>query len=123
MMDLDGLKGVNDTYGHTAGDRAIVQMKEILTRVCHQSDTLIRWCGDEFLLLGRHTDREAAAMLDERIRQAVFDLGDGDTVRLSCSVGFTFFPFQTDAPNLFTWEQVLDLTDRALYKAKQSGRD
>ena len=52
-----------------------------------------------------------------------FDLGDGDTVRLSCSVGFTFFPFQTDAPNLFTWEQVLDLADRALYKAKQAGRD
>ena len=127
MMDLDELKGVNDTYGHQAGDRAIVQMKEILVRVCRQSDTLIRWGGDEFLLLGRQTDRDAAAHLAERIRKAVgdhrFDLGDGDTVRLSCSIGFTFFPFMPRTPNLLGWEQVLDLADRALYHAKQAGRD
>jgi len=126
-MDLDGLKRVNDSYGHQAGDRAILQMKEILLRVCRQSDTLIRWGGDEFLLLGRQTDREAAAYLAERIRQAVgshhFDLGDGDSVRLSCSIGFTFFPFMPNTPNLFSWEQVLDLADRALYRAKQAGRN
>ena len=127
MIDLDGLKGVNDTYGHQAGDRAIVQMKEILVRVCRQSDTLIRWGGDEFLLLGRKTDRDAAACLADRIRRAVedhrFDLGDGDTVRLSCSIGFTFFPFMPNTPTLFSWEQVLDLADRALYRAKQAGRN
>ena len=127
MMDMDGLKGVNDTYGHQAGDLAIVQMKEILVRVCRQSDTLIRWGGDEFLLLGRQTDRDAAAHLAERIREAVadhrFDLGDGDTVHLSCSIGFTFFPFMPSTPNLFSWEQVLDLADRALYQAKQAGRN
>ena len=127
MMDLDGLKDVNDTYGHQAGDRAIVQMKEILVRVCRKSDTLIRWGGDEFLLIGRQTDRDAAAHLAERIRQAVtghrFELGDGDTVRLSCSVGFTFFPFMPNTTTLLSWEQVLDLADRALYQAKQRGRN
>ena len=127
MMDLDGLKGVNDTYGHQAGDRAIVQMKEILVQVCRQSDTLIRWGGDEFLLLGRQTDRDAAAHLADRIRRAVeghrFDLGDGDIVRLSCSIGFTFFPFMPTTPTPFSWEQVLDMADRALYRAKQAGRN
>ena len=127
MMDLDGLKGVNDSYGHQAGDRAIVQMKEILVEVCRQSDTLIRWGGDEFLLLGRETDRDAAAHLADRIKRAVaghrFDLGDGDIVRLSCSIGFTFFPFMPSTPTLFSWEQVLDMADRALYRAKQAGRN
>ena len=127
MMDLDGLKGVNDTYGHQAGDRAIVELKEILVRVCRQSGTLIRWGGDEFLLLGRQTDRDAAAHLAERIRRAVgshrFELGDGDTVRLSCSIGFTFFPFMPSTPNLVSWEQSLDMADRALYRAKQAGRN
>ena len=127
MMDLDGLKGVNDTYGHQAGDRAIVQMKEILVRTCRQSDTLIRWGGDEFLLLGRHTNRDAAAHLAGRIRETVadhrFELGNGDTVRLSCSIGFAFFPFMPSTPSLFSWEQVLDIADRALYRAKQTGRN
>ena len=127
MMDLDGLKAVNDTYGHQAGDRAIVQMKDILVQVCRKSDTLIRWGGDEFLLVGRQTDRDAAALLAERIRQAVsahrFDLDDGDTVRLSCSIGFAFFPFMPGTPSLFSWEQVLNMADRALYHAKQAGRN
>ncbi len=73
------------------------------------------------------TDRDAAAHLAGRIKQTVadhrFELGHGDTVRLTCSIGFTFFPFMPSAPNLFSWEQVLDMADQALYRAKQAGRD
>ena len=127
MLDLDGLKGVNDTYGHQAGDRVIVKTKEILTEVCRETDTLIRWGGDEFLLVGRQADTNIAAGLSDRLRHAVeshaFELGNGDTVRLSCSVGFSFYPFMYRAPTLFTWEQVLDLADRALYRAKAGGRN
>ena len=127
VIDLDGLKEVNDTYGHQAGDRTIVQMKEILVRVCRQSDTLIRWGGDEFLLLGREAGLAAAARLAERIKQAVanhrFDFGDGDPVRLSCSIGFAFSPFMSSTPDLFSWEQVLNVADRAIYRAKQAGRN
>ena len=127
IIDLDGLKEVNDTHGHQAGDRAIVQMKEILLRVCRQSDTLIRWGGDEFLLLGREAGLAAAARLAERIKQAVanhrFDFGEGDAVRLSCSIGFAFSPFMSSMPNLFSWEQVLDIADRAMYRAKHAGRN
>ena len=102
-------------------------MKDILKRVCRVSDTLVRWGGDEFLLLDRQTDRPAATMLAERIRVAVsdhrFDLGDGNLALLSCSVGFTFFPFLRSMPELMSWQQVLDLADRALYRAKQAGRN
>jgi GGDEF domain-containing protein len=63
----------------------------------------------------------------DRLRHAIashrFELGNGDTVRLSCSVGFSFYPFMRSAPSLFSWEQVLDLADRALYRAKQGGRN
>ncbi len=69
----------------------------------------------------------AAARLAERIKQAVadhlFDFGEGDTVRLSCSIGFAFSPFMSSTPDLFSWEQVLDVADRAMYRAKQAGRN
>jgi len=127
MLDLDGLKVVNDTWGHAAGDSTLVQVKEILRRVCRQSDTLIRWGGDEFLILGRQTDQPSAARMAERIRQAVqahpFALADHERVRLSCSLGFAFYPFVQAAPTLLSWEQVVGLADRALYLAKQRRRD
>ncbi|MDE0829415.1 MAG: GGDEF domain-containing protein [Vicinamibacterales bacterium] len=95
--------------------------------MCRETDTLIRWGGDEFLLVGRQTDTTIAAGLADRLRHAVeshrFDLGNGDTVGLSCSVGFSFYPFMQRAPTLFTWEHVLDLADRALYRAKSGGRN
>jgi diguanylate cyclase (GGDEF)-like protein len=127
MLDLDGLKGINDTWGHRAGDCALVQVGDILRRVCRQSDTLIRWGGDEFLIVGRNTDQPSAQHIAERIKGAVeehlFDLGDDNTARLSCSVGFAFYPFVQAAPKLLTWECVVGLADRALYLAKQRGRN
>ena len=127
MIDLDGLKGVNDTYGHAAGDNALVQMRQILEGACRQSDTIARWGGDEFLVLARQADAEIAQMLAERIRRAVeeldFDLGGGRPVHLGCSIGWAIYPFIPRAPKLATWEQVATIADRALYAAKSSGRN
>lgn len=127
MLDLDGLKGINDTYGHAAGDAVLVQVREILSRVCRKSDTLVRWGGDEFLLVGRQTDRIMAEYMAERLRSAVtehvFDLGGGHTARLSCSIGFSMYPFIKSEPTLFNWEQVVHMADRGLYLSKQSGRN
>lgn len=127
MLDLDGLKAVNDTWGHAAGDSTLVQVQHLLRRVSRQSDTLIRWGGDEFLILGRHADQPCAQLMAERVRHAVqahsFDIGDGRSVRMSCSVGFAFYPFVQTAPQLLSWEQVVGLADRGLYLAKQGGRN
>jgi len=127
MFDLDGFKGLNDTYGHAAGDRVLIQVGRMLLDVCRQSDTIIRWGGDEFLLVGRNADPETAESLAERIRQSMedkaFDVGLEQTVHLSCSIGFAFYPFDRARPNFFSWEQVVGVADRALYVAKESGRN
>jgi len=127
MIDLDGLKGVNDTYGHAAGDRVLMKIREILERACRKSDTLVRWGGDEFLVVARYVEPEVVEALAERIRRAVeeheFDLGQARPVHLGCSIGFALYPFLTPTPNLLTWEQVGSIADRALYAAKSSGRN
>jgi len=127
MIDLDGLKGVNDAYGHAAGDRALIQMRDVLERACRKSDTILRWGGDEFLVFARQADAEAAEMLAERIRRLVeehaFDLGGSRPVHLGCSIGWAIYPFMAEAPNLLSWEQVGTIADRALYAAKSSGRN
>jgi diguanylate cyclase (GGDEF)-like protein len=127
LFDLDGFKEVNDTFGHAAGDRVLVQVRDLLEAVCRQSDTLIRWGGDEFLVVGRHTGRETAERLAERIRQKVesytFDLGDGQSISLSCSLGFGHYPFLSSSPSFLKWEQIVAVADRALYIAKKSGRN
>jgi diguanylate cyclase (GGDEF)-like protein len=127
MIDLDGLKGVNDTYGHAAGDRVLMEIREILERACRKSDTLVRWGGDEFLVVARYVEPDVVEALAERIRRAVeehaFDLGHGRPIHLGCSIGFALYPFSAATPGHVTWEQVGTIADRALYAAKSSGRN
>ena len=127
IFDLDGFKEVNDSYGHSAGDKVLIQVRTLLESACRKSDSIVRWGGDEFLIVARHTDREAAEKLAERLRYSVkehvFDLGNDQTALLSCSIGFAFYPFLSSNPRLFTWEQVMAVADRALYVAKKSGRN
>jgi diguanylate cyclase (GGDEF)-like protein len=127
MVDLDWFKPINDTCGHSAGDRLLMQVKEILERACRSSDVLIRWGGDEFLVVGRSADMENFEVVPERIRtmieQTSFDLGDGQLARITCSIGFTALPNSADRPDSFSLDQVVALADQALYAAKRSGRN
>ncbi len=127
MIDLDGLKGINDTHGHMAGDRALLQMRDLLRLVCRKSDTIIRWGGDEFLVVGRNMSVSHCERLAERLRSTVsqheFDLGEARRVRLSCSIGMAMYPFVRTEPTRVHWEQVVTIADRALYLAKTSGRN
>ncbi|MDH3745723.1 MAG: diguanylate cyclase, partial [Acidobacteriota bacterium] len=127
IFDLDGFKEVNDSFGHSAGDSVLLQVTTLLEAACRKSDDIIRWGGDEFLIVARQADREAAEQLAERMRQSVeehvFDLGHDQTTKLTCSIGFAFYPFISSDPELFSWEQVNTIADRALYIAKKSGRN
>ncbi|GAB2869533.1 hypothetical protein GCM10027277_43490 [Pseudoduganella ginsengisoli] len=127
MVDLDHFKEVNDRYGHAAGDAVLVQMQERLREVFRESDYLVRWGGEEFLVLARATDREEAKVVAERVRRAVahrdFVLPDGTTLSKTCSIGFACFPFMPSQPRLLTWSQVVELADMGLYIAKNSGRN
>lgn len=127
VLDLDQFKRINDTYGHPVGDLVLFQVRDRLTQVCRAKDTLIRWGGDEFLIVGRDAGEKPAQALAERVRRVIgdepFDVGRGKTFELTCSVGFATFPFVESKPDLCSWEQVIDFADRALYIAKRAGRN
>lgn len=127
LLDLDWFKSVNDTYGHGAGDKLLEQFSQVLRATLRESDYLVRWGGEEFLIVIRFCNREEVTELAERIRQKVeafeFDLGGGRRVSKTCSIGMAAYPFYPSAPTALTWEQVIDTADRALYIAKHRGRN
>ncbi len=92
-----------------------------------ESDYLVRWGGEEFLIVIRFCTREEVPELAERIRQKVedfvFNLGNGQIISKTCSIGMAAYPFYRTKPAAMTWEQVIDTADRALYLAKNSGRN
>jgi len=128
MVDLDLFKPINDTCGHAAGDRVLQRVRSILEKACRSSDVLVRWGGDEFLVVGRNADIADIEVVPERIRgmveKTVFDVGDGQVAHLTCSIGFTTDPVLGTTPHLLTLEQVVTLADGALYIAKKkAGRN
>ena len=126
MIDLDGFKTINDTFGHQAGDRVLVQVKDVLVACCRTSDALIRWGGDEFMVIGHVADFEGVQVLAERIRDTIarrpFHVGNGNIGRISASIGMAPYPFsKTGEP--ISWEVVANVADQAAYLAKQNGRN
>ncbi len=127
MIDLDGFKPINDTYGHHAGDLALMQVRDILQNCCRKSDIIVRWGGDEFFIVGRHANRLGAEKYAERLRGELanhqFQVGGGHVARLSGSIGLTMFPFAQHKPQQLSWEQVATIADQAAYLAKENGRN
>lgn len=127
MVDLDHFKSVNDTYGHACGDMVLIQMRDRLQHVFRESDYLIRWGGEEFLVVARSCNRRDAPTVAERIRHIIssttFKLIDDIEISRTCSVGFASFPFLPTQPHLLTWAQVVNFADQGLYMVKKSGRN
>lgn len=127
MVDLDHFKSINDTFGHHAGDAVLQQMRPILERCVRDSDMVVRWGGEEFLVVARSANRNDVAVLAERIRRSVaqhaFDIGSENPLRPTCSVGCVPFPFLPWAHHAMTWERAIDLADCCLYAAKHAGRN
>lgn len=127
MVDIDHFKQVNDNYGHAAGDAVLMQVAQRLRACFRDTDHLVRWGGEEFLVVARHTDRRHAAELAARVVQAIgnvaFELPDRRRLRRSCSLGHAAFPLQTAFPHQADWSEVVELADLALYAAKHAGRN
>ncbi|MFG6440099.1 diguanylate cyclase domain-containing protein [Roseateles sp. LKC17W] len=127
LLDLDHFKRINDEHGHAAGDAVLVQLAQRLRQVFRETDSLVRWGGEEILVLARETERRDAAELAARVCAAVrerpFDIGPGETVHVSVSIGFCAFPLDPRQPRLWDWRACLGLADSALYAAKAQGRD
>lgn len=126
LIDVDHFKRVNDTYGHEAGDSVLRGFAASIQRVIRESDTLFRWGGDEFLLLARQTEPTQVRVLVERIRGAVevgmSDLG-GPSLSVTCSIGYTVYPFSVEAPWTYGWTELVAIADQGLYLAKTRGRN
>ncbi len=128
MIDADNFKDVNDRYGHDVGDKVLVEMARRLSSSIRHSDVLVRWGGEEFLIVSRYTDRREAELLAQRVLSAVadtpFSLGEaGGTIYRTCSLGWASFPWFVENPRAVLYEEVLTLADRALHRAKESGKN
>jgi diguanylate cyclase (GGDEF)-like protein len=127
MLDFDHFKQVNDTHGHAAGDAVLQQLAVLLMDTLRRHDLVIRWGGEEFVIVARGADRGYALQLAERIREKVeghtFALPDGKALKKTCSIGYSLYPFAPRQPHLLGWEQVLGLADAGLYRAKATGRN
>ncbi len=120
MIDLDHFKRINDTYGHAAGDTALMQVARVLSEAVRGSDVICRYGGEEFLVLAPETNLEGALALGEKIRAVAAQRFFGDGERA--------FPltFSIGAAQLHPDESANDMiarADNALYNAKDTGRD
>jgi diguanylate cyclase (GGDEF)-like protein len=127
MVDVDHFKSVNDEHGHAAGDLVLQQLAALLRECTRESDTVARWGGEEFAVVGRQSSPQDAVVLVERIRSRVeahdFDIGGGAVLRRTCSIGFVIYPFIAAEPQRLAWERLFELADRCLYVAKRNGRN
>ena len=128
LIDIDHFKKVNDQFGHKIGDQVLAEVARRINSAARLSDAVIRWGGEEFLLLSRYTDRKEAHILANRLLDAVgsrpyrVEVSNAE-LRISCSIGWASFPWTEMEPKLVSHEQVLVLADYALYQAKGSGRN
>ncbi len=127
LVDIDRFKRVNDELGHAAGDRLLQEVAKRIASVMRRSDDLVRWGGEEFLLVCRTTDRENASMLCGRVLEAIrelpFDVGNGVQVHKTCSIGWAPFPWLPNDVGLLSIDNVIELADKGLYLAKREGRN
>ena len=121
MLDLDYFKMVNDTYGHDVGDTVLKALAKLLKQSVRASDFVIRYGGEEFLILLQETDAATANAVAEKIRAAVADLKvqtSGGMLQKTISIGISSYPEDSD-----TFWQALKFADVALYHAKDTGRN
>ena len=117
LLDLDGLKTINDSYGHLVGSRAICRLADILRIHCRAIDTAARYGGDEFALVLPETQEEEAHRVADRIRAVLAN--DDEPPRLSASIGISIY--RGDGERI---EKLLSEADQDLYaeKAKRARR-
>ncbi|MBI4145595.1 GGDEF domain-containing protein [Candidatus Woesearchaeota archaeon] len=128
VVDIDHFKGINDTYGHDAGDRALALVARIMHENVRTSDIVGRWGGEEFVVFLPNTDKIHAAGVAEHLRTLIADKtvtlmselrkGEPGRANLTVSIGVAAFPDNADGFN-----QLFSSADTALYQAKNSGRN
>lgn len=118
FLDLDHFKSINDGYGHEAGDEVLIATTENIGHVLRRGDMLVRWGGEEFLLIMPNTDLGQAEIAIARLREN--GLGKRpDGTPLTASIGIA----ERGADQTQDWKELIDQADQRMYQAKQAGRD
>ena len=122
MLDIDFFKKVNDTFGHAAGDKALIAVTNCMKTTVREVDPIFRIGGEEFIIILGDTNQDGAELLAERIRCAVESLGiehaiDAEPFNISVSIGLASYHHGDTAGDM------MQRSDRALYTAKRQGRN
>jgi len=123
MADVDNFKSVNDTYGHLAGDKVLKEISRRLRSMSRESDVIARYGGEEFIILIPNTELDGAQQFAEKIRASIayplFEIDDKLSIRVTISIGLAHMHTQEDS----TIENIFVRADKALYEAKNSGKN
>jgi len=120
MLDIDHFKQVNDSYGHIAGDQALIALTNCIKRTVRKTDPTFRLGGEEFAIILNNTDTGGAKLLAERLREAIQHLSihhGNQAFCITASIGLATYQLGE------THECILQRADKALYDAKDSGRN
>ncbi|MCW9026607.1 MAG: GGDEF domain-containing protein, partial [Thiovulaceae bacterium] len=117
MIDIDYFKSVNDIYGHNVGDKVLIEMSELLKKNIRESDVLIRWGGEEFIIICFEINEESILNLAEKIRKQTEQSSFYKIGKLTLSIGVTLNKSDDDI------DSITKRADKALYNVKNSGRN
>lgn len=127
LLDVDHFKQVNDRWGHDTGDRVLCEVAVRLQQCMRDGDAVIRWGGEEFLVVALGSAREAAARLAGRILEALgghpMVVGDHLSLRITASLGWALYPALPQVPQQVSIERALYLADAGVYLSKRQGRN
>jgi diguanylate cyclase (GGDEF)-like protein len=126
MVDIDYFKTLNDEFGHDIGDKWLVQFSKIMKAHLRSDDEVIRYGGEEFLIILRNVDPAFLPAIAVKLKEGLGQIDKemkNPQMKRTCSIGYSQFPFYNDVPMHLSFEEVVLLADLALYYAKKNGRN
>lgn len=123
VLDIDHFKKINDTYGHDIGDKVLKKVVEVIKNLVRKEDIIIRWGGEEFIIVLGNVSTKKAIEIAERIRRSIentpIKVDKNKTLRITVSIGVAC----TEKEKTFNFEKLFEIADRRLYEAKKRGRN
>ena len=126
LIDIDFFKTINDTYGHAGGDAVLAELAKRLSSVVRETDMVLRWGGEEFLIYSRRSPFDQIVNLVERVLKIIADepiYFEGRAISVTLTAGFISLPFSGIPDEVCDWEKTLQIADMALYLGKTNGRN
>ena len=117
ILDIDHFKAVNDNFGHITGDKTLAEIAKRIQSTIREADLSGRWGGEEFLIICPNTSLEQAEVVAEKVRAHIDSHVFEDIKHITASFGVAEYVFKEPV------EHLIDRTDKALYEAKQNGRN